>query len=75
MTLGDILLGLLVATGFFVAAAISRIFRRNMTGIIIGGVAGIAVSVAVLFYGMDTLFSGEVLDEAKPVEDAAAVSE
>lgn len=56
MTLGDILLGLLIVTGFFVSAAISRLFRRGMTGIIIGGVAGLAVSVAMLFYGMDQVF-------------------
>ncbi|WP_108815848.1 hypothetical protein [Loktanella sp. Alg231-35] len=56
MTMGDILLGLLIVTGFFVSAAVSRLFRRGMTGIIIGGVAGLAVSVAMLFYGMEQLF-------------------
>ncbi len=73
MTLGDILLGLLVATGFFVAAAVSRIFRRSSTGIIIGGVCGIAVSVAVLFYGMESLFSGDAaLDDPATVAPAAS---
>ena len=56
MTLGDIMLGLLIVLGFFVSAAVSRMFRRGTTGIIIGGVAGLAVSVAMLFYGLDNLF-------------------
>jgi hypothetical protein len=56
MTMGDILLGLLIVTGFFVSAAVSRVFRRVTAGIIIGGVAGLAVSVAMLFYGMEQLF-------------------
>ena len=56
MTLGDILLGLLVACGFFVSAAVSRIFRRTMSGVIIGGVAGIAVSVLILVYGLTDIF-------------------
>lgn len=56
MTLGDILLGLLVACGFFVSAAVSRFFRRAMSGVIIGGVAGIAVSVVILVYGLTDIF-------------------
>ena len=82
MTLGDILLGLLVATGYFVAALISRAFRRTATGVIIGGVAGIAVSVAFLFYGMDSLFSGAnaaadsaLIDETPAADAATAPSE
>ena len=57
MTVGDILLGLLVASGFFVAAAVSRMFRRKMTGIIFGGVVGIAVSVVILVYGLTDVFA------------------
>lgn len=76
MTMADIVLGLLVALGFFVAAAVSRVFRRGATGIIIGGVAGIAVSVGILFYGMDTLFVGsEALDASVLQSDASTASE
>ena len=57
MTLGDILLGLLVTLGFFVAAGVSRIFRRTATGVILGGVCGIAVSVTVLAYGLQSMAS------------------
>jgi heme O synthase-like polyprenyltransferase len=57
MTLGDILLGVLVVFGFFVSAAVSRMFRRTMSGVIIGGVVGIAVSVTILFYGLSDLFA------------------
>jgi hypothetical protein len=57
MTVVDILFGLLVALGFFVAAAVSRMFRRPMTGIIIGGVAGIAISVVILVYGLNNVFA------------------
>ena len=53
MTLGDILFGLLIVTGYFVSATVSRFFRRGMSGIIIGGVACLAVSVVVLSYGLD----------------------
>ncbi len=56
MTMADILIGLMIVTGFFVSAAISRLFRRGMTGIIIGGVAGLGVSVAILYYSLDQLF-------------------
>jgi hypothetical protein len=56
MSIGQILLGLLVACGFFVSAAVSRIFRRNMAGIVIGGVSGIALSVFVLTYGLTEVF-------------------
>ena len=57
MTLGDILLGALVVFGFFVSAAVSRMFRRTMSGVIIGGVVGIAVSVTILFYGLNDVFA------------------
>jgi hypothetical protein len=57
MTLGDILLGVLVVFGFFVSAAVSRMFRRTMSGVIIGGVVGIAVSVTILFYGLNDVFA------------------
>ncbi|MDP5084043.1 MAG: hypothetical protein NWQ23_01390 [Yoonia sp.] len=56
MTLGDILLGLLVASGFFVSAGVSRFFRRSMAGVIIGGVCGIAVSVLIMVYGLTDVF-------------------
>ena len=56
MTVANILIGFLVATGFFVAAAVSRMFRRTATGVLIGGVAGIAVSVLILYYGLSDLF-------------------
>lgn len=56
MTVANILIGFLVATGFFVAAAVSRMFRRTATGVVIGGVAGIAVSVLILYYGLSDLF-------------------
>lgn len=55
MTMADILIGLMIVTGFFVSAAISRLFRRGLTGIIIGGVAGLGVSVAILYYSLDQL--------------------
>ncbi len=57
MTLGDILLGLLVACGFFVSAAVSRLFRGKMAGVIIGGVCGIGFSVLVLVYGLTEVFN------------------
>jgi heme O synthase-like polyprenyltransferase len=57
MTLGDILLGVLVVFGFFVSAAVSRMFRRTTSGVIIGGVVGIAVSVTILFYGLSDVFA------------------
>lgn len=56
MTVGDILLGLLVTTGFFAAAAVSRLFRGHMAGIVIGGVMGIALSVAIMAYGFSDVF-------------------
>ncbi len=55
MTLGDILLGLLVACGFLISAAVSRMFRKPMAGVIIGGVAGMAVSVMILIYGLNNV--------------------
>jgi hypothetical protein len=57
MTLGDILLGLMVASGFFVSAAVSRFFRGKMAGVVIGGVSGIAVSVLIMVYGLTDVFS------------------
>ncbi len=71
MTLGDILLGLLVACGFFVAAWVSRFFRRTMAGVIIGGVCGIGVSVLILFYGLGDVFGVAPADIA-PAEVAPA---
>jgi len=56
MSMADILFGLLVALGFFVSASVSRLFRRSATGIIIGGVLGMAVSVAILVYGLNNVF-------------------
>ena len=57
MTVGDILLGLVIALGFFLAAAVGRIFRRRASGIIFGGVVGLAFSVTVLVYGLNNVFS------------------
>lgn len=57
MTVGDILLGLLIALGFFLSAAVGRMFRRRASGIIFGGFVGIAFSVTVLVYGLNTVFS------------------
>ncbi len=56
MTLGDLLLGLLVACGFFVSAIVSRMLRGRMAGIFIGGVTGLAVSVFILVYGLTDVF-------------------
>ncbi|WP_019955756.1 hypothetical protein [Yoonia vestfoldensis] len=52
MTMEQVVLGAVVAIGFFLSAAVSRWFRRPVAGIIFGGVAGIALSVAVLSYGL-----------------------
>ena len=57
MTVGDILLGLLIACGFFLSAAVGRIFRRRMSGIVFGGFVGIAFSVTVLVYGLNNVFA------------------
>ncbi len=56
MSIANILMGIFVACGFFVSAAIGHMFRRALTGIVIGGVAGLAVSVLVLIYGMNNVF-------------------
>jgi hypothetical protein len=56
MTLGDIVLGLLVACGFFVSALVSRMFRKRLTGVIIGGVVGLAFAVMILAYGLNNVF-------------------
>ncbi|MFQ1700543.1 hypothetical protein ACJ5NV_08105 [Loktanella agnita] len=61
MSIADILIGFLVAGGFFVAAAVSRLFRRSSTGIIIGGVVGIAFSVVILRYGLAEFFDAVVV--------------
>lgn len=61
MTIADFLLGFLVAGGFFVAAACARLFRRPMTGIVIGGVVGIAFSVMILRFGLADLFDGTAI--------------
>lgn len=60
MSMTDILIGFLVAGGFFVSALVSRMFRRTGTGVVIGGVAGIAVSVLILYYGLADLFVDEL---------------
>ncbi|ARU01116.1 hypothetical protein [Yoonia vestfoldensis] len=52
MTMDQVVLGAAVAVGFFLSAAVSRWFRRPVAGIIFGGVAGIALSVAILSYGL-----------------------
>lgn len=57
MTFGDLFLGLLVATGFFVSAFVSPMFRNRRTGVLIGGVTGLALSVAVLAYGLTNVFA------------------
>ncbi|MDA9979876.1 hypothetical protein N9E38_00380 [Yoonia sp.] len=57
MTLGDILLGFLIACGFFVSALVSRMFRRRLTGVIIGGVVGLAFAVTILVYGINNVFA------------------
>ncbi|WP_439156197.1 hypothetical protein [Yoonia sp.] len=64
MSMADILIGFLVAGGFFVAAIVSRMFRKAGTGIVIGGVAGIAVSVLILYYGL----SDQLISEAVAAE-------
>ena len=63
MSISDILIRFLVAGGFFVAAALSRLFRRPMTGIILGGVAGIAFSVFIMIYGFADVFDAIVAVE------------
>ncbi len=63
MTIGQILLGLLVASGFFVSAAVSRLFRGTMAGVVIGGVVGIGVSVLIMFYGLPDVFGTVVIEE------------
>ena len=55
MTMEQIVMGAVVATGFFLSACVSRMFRRPVAGIIFGGVAGIALSVAVLSYGLSEI--------------------
>ena len=52
MTMEQIVLGAVLASGFFLSALVSRFFRRPVAGIVFGGVAGIALSVAVLAYGL-----------------------
>ncbi|WP_296424930.1 hypothetical protein [Yoonia sp.] len=61
MTITNILMGFLITGGFFVAAAVSRLFRNASAGIVVGGVAGIAVSVLVLRYGLADLFAPDAL--------------
>jgi hypothetical protein len=56
MTMGDILFGLLIACGFFLSAAVGRFFRSRRSGIIFGGVIGLAFSVTALVYGLNTVF-------------------
>lgn len=52
MTMEQIVLGAVIASGFFLSAFVSRLFRRSVAGVVFGGVAGIALSVAVLSYGL-----------------------
>lgn len=61
MNMADILIGFLVAGGFFVSAIVSRMFRKAGTGVLIGGVAGIAVSVLILYYGLSDMFVADVV--------------
>ena len=61
MTVANFLIGFLVASGFFVSAAVSRMFRRTATGVLIGGVVGIGVSVAILYYGLGDLLRPSTL--------------
>ncbi|MEO1641665.1 MAG: hypothetical protein AAFU41_20745 [Pseudomonadota bacterium] len=56
MTFGDILFGFLIASGFFVSAFVARFFRRTSTGVLLGGVVGLGVSVALLYYGLTEVF-------------------
>ena len=65
MTAANIIMGILIAGGFFVSAIVGRMFRKSSTGIIVGGVAGIAVSVIVLIYGLNNVFDFA----ATPVEN------
>jgi uncharacterized membrane protein len=61
MTMEQIVLGAVVASGFFLSALVSRLFRRPVAGIVFGGVAGIALSVAVLSYGLAGLLEPGVV--------------
>lgn len=56
MTMADILFGFLIACGFFLSAAVARMFRGRRSGIIFGGVVGLAFSVAALVYGLNSVF-------------------
>ena len=64
MTVGDILLGLLIACGFFLSAAVGRMFRSRRAGIVFGGFVGIAFSVTVLIYGLNNVFDVAAADVA-----------
>ncbi|MBE0413183.1 hypothetical protein [Yoonia sp.] len=64
MTMVDVLIGFMIAGGFFVSAIVSRMFRRTAAGVVIGGVAGILVSVLVLYYGL----GGTTFPDAAPLE-------
>lgn len=52
MTMQQVVLAVLIASGFFLSACVGRLFRRAVAGVVFGGVAGIALSVAVLSYGL-----------------------
>jgi heme O synthase-like polyprenyltransferase len=56
MTAANVLMGILIAFGFFVSAAVGRLFHKSSTGIVIGGVVGLAVSVVVFIYGLNNVF-------------------
>ncbi len=65
MSIADILLGFLVAGGYFVSSAVSRLFGRAATGIIVGGVLGIAFSVVILRYGLADQFDAVLMPAAE----------
>lgn len=62
MTLGDILFGFLIASGFFVSALVGRLLRRTSSGVLLGGVTGLGVSVAFLYYGLTSVFELQVVE-------------
>lgn len=65
MSIADILLGFLVAGGYFVSAIVSRLFGRAATGIIVGGVLGVAFSVVILRYGLAEYFDAVLAPAAE----------
>lgn len=57
MTMADLVLGFMIACGFFLSAAVGRLFRRGMSGVLLGGVVGLGFSVTVLVYGLTNVFT------------------